>query len=74
MSSYHSLAKQKRRLSLLFSLSIFSIIIFLGVGFLSFKYFNYERQELLRLSIQSQSIVKTIQENPLIQREILEGK
>lgn len=72
MTSSHSLAKQKRRLSALFSLSIFFIIIVLDVGFLSFKYFNYERQELARLSFQSQTIVKVINENKDIEQSVLQ--
>jgi hypothetical protein len=74
MSSTHSLSKQKRRLSILFSLSIFIIILLLDIGFLSFKYVNYKTQELERLSFQSQGIVKAFKENPNFTQDILQGK
>lgn len=60
MSSAHSLSKQKHRLAVLFSLSIFAIIAVLDIGFISFKYFDYEKQELGRLSFQAQGIAKAI--------------
>lgn len=74
MSPTHSLSKQKRRLSILFSLSIFIIIVLLDIGFLSFKYFDYEKQELRRLSFQAQSIIKAFGENPNFRQDILQGK
>lgn len=74
MSSVHSLAKQKRRLSILFSLSIFLIILVLDIGFLSFKYFDYGRQEFGRLSLQAQGIIKIAGENPNFEQDILQGK
>lgn len=74
MTSTHSLSKQKRRLSILFSLSIFCIIILLDIGFLSFKYFDYEKQELGRLSLQSQGIIKNLKENPNFLQDISQGK
>lgn len=72
--SSHSLSKQKHRLSILFSLSIFLVVVVLDVGFLSFKYFNYERQELARLSFQSQTIAKVLADNPDLEQDILHGK
>ena len=74
MPSTHSLTKQKRRLSILFSLSIFVIILLLDIGFLSFKYFDYEKQELARLSFQAQSVIKAFGENPNFGQDILQGK
>lgn len=74
MSSSNSLSKQKRRLSILFSLSIFLIIVVLDIGFLSYKYFDYERQELNRLSLQAQNITKIVSENPDFGQDILQGK
>ncbi|EKD30158.1 MAG: signal transduction histidine kinase [uncultured bacterium (gcode 4)] len=74
MTSSHSLSKQKRRLSILFSLSIFFIIIVLDVGFLSYKYFDYQRQELVRLTSQTQAITKMVEENPNFEQDILQGK
>jgi len=57
-----------------FSLSIFLIILFLDIGFLSFKYFDYGRQELARLSLQAQGMAKIAGENPNFERDILQGK
>lgn len=74
MSSIHSLSKQKRRLSVLFSFAIFLIIIVLDIGFLSYKYFDYQKQEIGQLSLQSQGILKTIRENPNIEENIFQGK
>lgn len=74
MSSSHSLAAQKRRLSVLFSLSIFSIIVILDIAFLSFKYFDYQKQEYARLSFQLQGITKIVSENPNIEGDVLRGK
>ena len=74
MSSAHSLSKQKHRLTVLFALSIFAIITVLDVGFISFKYFDYEAQELGRLSFQAQGILKSIAENPNFREDILQGK
>ncbi len=74
MSISHSLAKQKHRLSLLFSLSIFLIILVLDIGLLSFRYFDYSRQELSRLAFQAQSITKIFEENPNIEQDVLDGK
>lgn len=74
MSSAHSLAKQKHRLAVLFALSIFAIIVVLDIGFISFKYFDYQKQELSRLSFQAQSITKVIGDNPTFQGDMLQGK
>ncbi len=74
MSPSHSLSIQKRRLSILFSLSIFVTIVVLDIGFLSFKYFDYEKQELSRLAFQSQAIIKAISENIKWEQDILEWK
>lgn len=74
MLSSHSLAKQKRRLSMLFSLSIFLIILVLDIGFLSFKYFDYGRQEFGKLSLQTQGIIKVIRENPNFEQDVLQGR
>ena len=74
MSPNSSLSKQKRRLSILFSLSIFLIIVALDVGFLSFKYFDYERQETDRLTFQAQGIVKIVSENPNLEQDLLNGR
>lgn len=74
MSSSHSLTKQKRRLSILFSLSIFFIIVILDIGFLSYKYFDYQRQEFGRLSLQSQGITKAVGDNPSLEQSILQGR
>ena len=74
MSLVHSLAKQKRRLSMLFSLSIFLVIVILDIGFLSFRYFDYERQEFGRLTFQAQGITKILSENPNLESDLLQGK
>jgi len=74
MSSIHTLSKQKRRLSILFSLAIFLVILVLDIGFLSFKYLDYQKQEFERLVIQGQGITKLIGENPIIEQGILQGK
>lgn len=74
MPTLHSLSKQKRRLSILFSVSIFLIIVLLDVGFLSFKYFDYQRQEFARLAFQVQGITRVITENPSLEKDILEGR
>ena len=74
MSQNSSLSKQKRRLSILFSLSIFLIIVALDVGFLWFKYFDYERQETDRLIFQAQGIAKIVSENPNLEQDLLNGR
>ncbi|NDK19951.1 hypothetical protein GW819_03855 [Candidatus Gracilibacteria bacterium] len=74
MSSIHTLSKQKRRLSILFSLAIFLIILVLDIGFLSFRYLDYQKQEFGRLAIQAQGIIKLIGENSIIEQNILQGK
>lgn len=74
MSSAHSLSKQKHRLAVLFSLSIFAIIVVLDIAFISFKYFDYQRQEFSRLSFQAQSIIKAIAESPTFQTDMIQGK
>lgn len=74
MSSSPSLSKQKRRISILFSLSIFLIIVVLDIGFLSYKYLDYKRLELDRLSLQIQGIIRTIRENPSLEQDIVQEK
>jgi hypothetical protein len=74
MSASHFLAKQKRRLSILFSVSIFAIIIVLDIAFLSFKYFDYQRQELGQLRFQLQGITKILSENINLEYDLLHGK
>ncbi|MDD2917026.1 MAG: HAMP domain-containing sensor histidine kinase [Candidatus Gracilibacteria bacterium] len=69
-----SLSKQKHRLATLFSLSIFAITVVLDIGFISFKYFDYEKQETNRLSFQAQGIARIVKENPLFLDNMLQGK
>jgi len=59
---------------MLFSLAIFLVILVLDIGFLSFKYFDYQRQEFGRFSLQTQGILKMIEENPNFEQDILQGK
>lgn len=65
--------KQKRRIALLFSLSIFLFIIFLEAGLLSYKYRDYNKQEMGRLWAQAENTLRLFIENPEIIKSIGEG-
>lgn len=60
------LNKEIKRISLIFTVSIFSIILCLEIFFLWFKFFDYKNQEIHRLEMQSNNFGKVVSNNPII--------
>lgn len=63
IDSLNYLGKQKRKLTLIFSVVIFLIILLFEISFLTFKYIDTKNQELARLKVPLNIISKDIQWN-----------
>ncbi|MCK9272701.1 HAMP domain-containing histidine kinase [Candidatus Gracilibacteria bacterium] len=74
LNSINKLSKEKKKITILFTFSIFFIVIILELSFLGYKYFDYRNQEFQRLNFQTDALSNGIKENPLFEELIFEGK
>lgn len=74
LNSINKLSKEKKKITILFTFSIFFIVIILELSFLWYKYFDYRNQEFQRLNFQTDALSNWIKENPLFEELIFEWK
>lgn len=65
-----ALSREIKKISIIFTVSIFAIILSLEIFFLWFKFIDYRSQEIHRLEMQSNNFGKIISNNPVIDNMI----